>query len=610
MLSEGENVGPYRVIGQLGQGGMATVYKAYHPQLDRHIAIKIMHQAFLEDETFLARFKREAQIVARLEHPHIVPIYDYNEHNGQPYLVMKFIEGRTLKSFISAGARPLEEILHVMTAVGSALTYAHLKGVLHRDIKPSNIIIDGDNIPYVADFGLARIAQAGESTMSADMLLGTPHYMSPEQAKGQKTLDGRTDLYSLGVVLYELVVGRVPFSADTPYAIIHDHIYSPLPLPTVVNPDIPERVEMVLLKALAKDPADRYETANDMVNAFRSAVQDENLNELRADRVSVAVVSLARLREQQEMSSATPAQHITPSPVGVPSPFATSPVNMGSITLHTPAKYGRLWMLGGIGAFLIICFLSSVITLGAVDKIGQLSALTDSDSPGSNHDDETFSLYTVPSISVANAQAAIEANPQDYLAYLALARGYWQENQVKEARNALQDGRSYAQDEVLYLLTAANIAAETEYTDDAVVLYIAAYDLSKGEDTNFFARGLAGEYLYTLALQPNAFDARDAVQIAEAHGLPDLNLETPLVGVANARVLITNEQYPRAKLALRNLLINNSTVPEVHLVWGELQYAQGNTNEAIKEWEFARDSNDAPQWVKQRADTLINSTKE
>jgi tetratricopeptide (TPR) repeat protein len=497
-----------------------------------------------------------------------------------------------------------------MTAVGSALTYAHQKGVLHRDIKPSNIIIDRDNVPYVADFGLARIAQAGESTMSADMLLGTPHYMSPEQAKGQKTLDGRTDIYSLGVVMYELVVGRVPFSADTPYAIIHDHIYSPLPLPTVVNPDIPERVEMVLLKALAKDPVDRYETANDMVNAFRDAVQQENLNELRADRVSVAAVSLARLREQQDIGNSTPARPITPSPVGVPAPFATSPVNMGSISLHTPAKYGRLWMFGGIVAFLMTCFLSSVVTLSALDNIGQFSALTDPVARAGNDDENTFSLYDVPALSLANAHAALETNPEDFLTYLALARGYWQENQTDEARNAIQVGRNYAEGEVLYLLTAANIAAQTEQTADAGVLYIAAYDLSNGQDTNFFARGLAGEFLYTLALQPNSFNTREAVQIAQTYGLPDLDLETPIVGITSARVLISNGQYARAQLALRSLLLNNSTVPEVHLVWGELQYAQGDTAEAIKQWEFARDANGAPLWVKQRAEALLNTTKE
>lgn len=157
---EGEQVGPYQIVSQPGQGGMATVYLADHPQLDRQVAIKVMHQTFQADETFVTRFRREAQIVARLEHRHIVPVYDFNEYKGQPYLVMKYLPGMTLKQRMNQGTLPLSEILSVMTAVASALTYAHNKGVLHRDVKPSNIVIDNDNVPYLTDFGLTRIAAA------------------------------------------------------------------------------------------------------------------------------------------------------------------------------------------------------------------------------------------------------------------------------------------------------------------------------------------------------------------------------------------------------------------------------------------------------------------
>jgi predicted Ser/Thr protein kinase len=271
-LTVGETVGPYRIVEQLGQGGMATVFKAYHAALDRYVAIKVLHPAFTVDPSFLARFQREARVVARLDHPNIVPVYDYSEHAGAPYLVMKFIPGETLKARLARGPMAGSEVLRCIEAVGAALEFAHGQGVLHRDIKPSNIMLAGDGTIYLADFGLARMAQAGESTLSADTLLGTPSYMSPEQARGDKELDTGTDIYSFGVVVYELVVGRVPFSADTPYAVIHDHIFTPLPPPRRVNPKLPEAAETALLKALAKDRGQRYATVADMVVDLRRSL--------------------------------------------------------------------------------------------------------------------------------------------------------------------------------------------------------------------------------------------------------------------------------------------------------------------------------------------------
>lgn len=281
-------IGGYKIIGQIGAGGMATVYEAYHEKLDRHVAIKWMHASFVQDRQFVGRFEREARIVARLDHPNIVPIYDYDTHDNRPYLVMKYIGGQTLKDRMAQSPLTLTEIISVMNTVAGALDYAHTQGVLHRDLKPSNIILDEAGMAYLTDFGLARITHQGESTLSADSMLGTPHYISPEQALGDKTLDGRTDVYSFGVLLYEMLVGRLPFTADTPYAIVHKHIYASPPAPSALNPDIPPAVERVLLKALAKAPADRYPTATALMTDLMRALQTTGVDELDASRIERA----------------------------------------------------------------------------------------------------------------------------------------------------------------------------------------------------------------------------------------------------------------------------------------------------------------------------------
>jgi serine/threonine protein kinase len=282
-----KQIGPYEIIDQVGTGGMATVYKAYQPRLDRYVAVKVMHQMFLQDPNFRARFEREARIVGGLDHPNIVPIYDYAELKGQPYLVMKYIEGRTLKDYMREEPLNLEEIRYVMQSVCDALTYAHKSGVFHRDMKPSNIIIDSSGTPYLTDFGLARIAKQGESTLSVDTMLGTPHYISPEQAQGGD-IDARADVYSTGVILYELVAGRLPFTGDSPFAIIHKQIYAAPPPPSQLNPDIPPEIDTVLLTALAKTPAERYKTPNDLILAFEKASKQTGMRSLDASRVTRA----------------------------------------------------------------------------------------------------------------------------------------------------------------------------------------------------------------------------------------------------------------------------------------------------------------------------------
>ncbi len=297
MLREGEYVGNYRVISQLGQGGMATVFKAHHASLNRYVALKMIHQSFLNDNQFVARFKREAQIIAQLEHPNIVPVYDFDEYEGQPFLIMKYIPGIALSDSLVDGPLELRDTMAVLPKVAAGLDYAHQQGILHRDIKPSNIMLDESARTYVTDFGLARTVDAGESTLSRGMLVGTPAYMSPEQGEGVRELDARSDLYSLGVVMYELIVGRVPFTGGSTYTILRDHMTTPPPSPSSLNPDVPAAVEAVLFRALAKDPDDRFQTASDMVVALRDAFVESKVRRLNAGERHTLMMSLQNLRD-------------------------------------------------------------------------------------------------------------------------------------------------------------------------------------------------------------------------------------------------------------------------------------------------------------------------
>ena len=274
-LQPGQALGSYRIISQVGKGGMATVYKAYQTSMDRNVAIKVLPRQLAESAEFTARFQQEARIIARLEHPHILPVFDFGESDGVTYFVMRYLEAGTLKTKMEAGPLSLNEIDRLFTQLADALNYAHGHGIVHRDLKPANALIDGSGNLFLTDFGIAKLLESASPRLTqTDAILGTPAYISPEQAKAE-TVNQRSDIYSLGIILYEMVTGSVPFVADTPLAVILKHISDPLPPPSVIKKDIPESIERVILKALAKDPSDRYATAAEFLSAWKRALEEK-----------------------------------------------------------------------------------------------------------------------------------------------------------------------------------------------------------------------------------------------------------------------------------------------------------------------------------------------
>ncbi|MBI2759757.1 MAG: serine/threonine protein kinase [Chloroflexi bacterium] len=585
----GENVGPYRIVEQLGQGGMATVYKAYHAALDRYVAVKALHPAFGEDPNFEARFQREARLVAKLEHPQIVPVYDYAEHEHRPYLVMKFIEGDTLKARLNQGPLTSDEINKVVDSVGSALAYAHKQGILHRDIKPSNVLLATDGQIYLADFGLARIAQAAESTLSSDMIMGTPQYISPEQAMGKKDLDEGTDIYSFGVMLYEMVVGQVPFNADTPFSIIHDHIYSPLPMPRAINPKVPEAVERVLLKGLAKERADRYANAGSFVEAFKDAWR----------QAGVPMQGTAITMRPTDRGAAAQAK--------VPAKGGETAATIGS-----RKKRRSPWPFIATGVLLFICLAFVIFALrGArfLAAAGKPTAVFTS-TPAPTMPDhgpmmETLTAVVPPPAATLPADVAtaidhLNKNPNDPGITLQLSLAYWDAGQAQPSFESLAK----------------------------------AAELAGPNNTDFFQRagdefkkrqawiGAAAMYLRVIkSLGPAGKPTDDMVEnfheaLYKASTLPDLpgylpfesigRVEQPVTMVAQARNLYYAGKTDEAHSLLNQVKRLKPGMAEASLLEAEMSAKEGKTFDAKQTLNILLANLNTPGWVSEMAQTLLN----
>lgn len=267
-----ENVGRYQIRKELGRGGMATVYSAYDPRFEREVAIKFLPREFLHNPQFRTRFEREAKSVAALEHSAIVPVYDFGEQDGQPYIVMRLMAG-SLTNLLEQGPLSLEKTVEILNTLAPALDAAHKRGIIHRDLKPGNILLDQYGKPFVADFGIAHITEDASANLTGSGIIGTPAYMSPEQVQGEEDIDGRSDVYALGIIVYQMLTGQMPYQATTPGKVMLAHLLEPVPDIRSLRVDLPPSVGAVLQRALAKNRDERFTTAGDFADTLQAAAR-------------------------------------------------------------------------------------------------------------------------------------------------------------------------------------------------------------------------------------------------------------------------------------------------------------------------------------------------
>ena len=339
-----EKIGRYEIRKELGRGGMATVYHAYDPNFERDVAVKVLPRAFLHDPQFRVRFEREAKTVAALEHAAIVPVYDFGEEDGQPYIVMRMMSGGDLAEKLKGGSLSYQEAAKITERLAAGLDAAHNKGIVHRDMKPGNILFDQYDNAFLSDFGIARLTH-GTHTLTGENIIGTPAYMSPEQVQGEKALDGRSDLYSLGIIFFQMLTGDTPYQATTPAKVMMMHILDPVPDLATIKPGVPAEIDLWLQKALAKDPDDRFVAAKEMEEALHAAVQGRSHHTLTTTKKTAVAAEPGQTVTQQQPSVVTPEfapqQAVaTPTPTPFPQPI--------------PIKPKRNWIPFVVGGFVLL----------------------------------------------------------------------------------------------------------------------------------------------------------------------------------------------------------------------------------------------------------------
>ena len=376
----GHSLGRYQILEPLGEGGMAIVYKAYDTRLESEVAVKVIRIERLAPEILqraMKRFEREAKSLAQLTHPNLVKVLDYGEYEGQPYLVMPYLMGGTLKQKMKGQPMQWQEAARLLIPIARALDYAHKRNLIHRDVKPSNILITESGEPMLTDFGVAKIIDE-EATLDltgTSAAVGTPEYMAPEQATS-KNIDHRADIYALGIVFYEMVTGRRPFQADTPLAVLFKQASEPLPRPSQFIPSLPDDVEKILLKALTKRPEDRYQGMGEVVHAMESLLS--GIAPTVMPQSAPSKPQAARPREKTRDTLATVNQPDTQATINQDEEATVEDTPVAGVqkpatkTVKKPAPSGilRYWPVGGI---LVVCILIVVLIIPLLQELSKAS---------------------------------------------------------------------------------------------------------------------------------------------------------------------------------------------------------------------------------------------
>ncbi len=357
----------YDIKRELGRGGMSTVYRAYDPRFEREVAIKVMPPEFLHDPTFRTRFEREAKTIAALEHAAIVPVYDYGEAEGRPYLVMRYMSGGSLSDRVKEGSLPFDQIVKIFRQIGNALDTAHAKGVIHRDLKPANILFDAYGEAFLADFGIVKMTEA-TAQLTGSGIVGTPAYMAPEMAQAGG-VSPMIDIYALGVTLYQALTGKLPYDADTPVGLLMAHVSQPVPDIRAQRPDLPEGIQHAINRALAKEPTDRYQHAADLsadlealaagrgIAPFTPSVAPSPVGQVTPPDALTMDVAGTPVRQETYGTSVAPLTGVEPpaTPLARPTPRPQAP------PAHRPqARKGMPgwgWALIGLAAIALLLVL-------------------------------------------------------------------------------------------------------------------------------------------------------------------------------------------------------------------------------------------------------------